>query len=73
MQKIELFLSGRKLLDQDIFSKSDPYIRVYFQPNPQSKFSFIGRTETVDNNLNPNFTKSFVVDYIFEVHQELKF
>jgi Ca2+-dependent lipid-binding protein len=33
----------------------------------------LGRTETIDNNLNPNFKKSFMVDFIFEARQELKF
>lgn len=33
----------------------------------------MGQTETILNNLNPNFTKSFLLDYIFEVKQELRF
>ena len=32
-----------------------------------------GRTETLKDNLNPNFKKSFIVDYIFEFKQECKF
>jgi hypothetical protein len=27
----------------------------------------IGRTEAINDNLNPNWTKSFTVDYVFEV------
>lgn len=68
-QKVEIFLTGRNLLDLDFFSKSDPYIKVYFSSSPNSKLNFIGRTETVDNNLNPNFNKSFILDYIFEARQ----
>jgi hypothetical protein len=26
----------------------------------------IGRTETLKDNLNPNFKKTFMIDYIFE-------
>ena len=26
-----------------------------------------GRTEKIDNNLNPNFTKSMTIEYHFEV------
>ncbi|EGR30079.1 hypothetical protein IMG5_142720 [Ichthyophthirius multifiliis] len=33
----------------------------------------IGRTETIKDNLNPNFKKTFVVDYIFEVKQQCRF
>ena len=73
MQKVEIFLSARNLLDMDFFSKSDPYIKVHFSSGPQRKPALIGRTETIDNNLNPNFTKSFKLDYIFEVKQELYF
>lgn len=65
MQKVEIFLSARNLLDMDFFSKSDPYVKVYFSSSPQRKPALIGRTETVDNNLNPNFVKSFQLDYIF--------
>ena len=57
----------------DFFSKSDPYVKVYFKNSPQRQQMLIGRTETIDNNLNPNFVKSFTLDYIFEVKQELFF
>jgi hypothetical protein len=33
----------------------------------------MGRTETVRDNLNPNFTKSFLVDYMFEMKQDCRF
>jgi len=49
----------------DVFSKSDPYVKVFFKSGPNHQWTFIGRTETIDNTLNPNFKKSFVVDYIF--------
>ena len=32
-----------------------------------------GRTEKILNNLNPNFAKTFTVDYFFEEVQKLKF
>lgn len=57
----------------DVFSKSDPYVKVYFKRMPSQPWVLVGRTETIDNNLNPNFKKSFLVDYVFEARQELKF
>jgi hypothetical protein len=33
----------------------------------------IGKTEMVLNNLNPDFTKVFVLDYFFEKEQIIKF
>jgi hypothetical protein len=57
----------------DIFSKSDPYVRVYYKKINNPNWILLGRTETVDNNLNPNFQRSFLFDYIFESRQDLKF
>ena len=73
MQKVEIFLSGRNLLDMDFFSKSDPYVKVFFSRGPNQPEILIGRTETIDNNLNPNFQKSFMLDYIFEARQPIRF
>ena len=33
----------------------------------------MGKTQTVSNNLNPNFSTTFKLDYIFEAHQTLRF
>ena len=33
----------------------------------------VGRTENIKNCLNPNFTKTFEVDYFFEEVQKLMF
>jgi hypothetical protein len=33
-QKIELFLNARGLGDLDFFSKSDPYVKVFFKRHP---------------------------------------
>lgn len=35
-------------------------------------FFQIGRTENVQNSLNPDFAKSFTVDYMFEQVQKVK-
>ena len=32
-----------------------------------------GRTETIQNTLNPQFVHKFVIDYYFEQSQKLKF
>uniref|UniRef100_A0A8C9MR83 Copine family member 9 n=1 Tax=Serinus canaria TaxID=9135 RepID=A0A8C9MR83_SERCA len=53
----------RNLLDMDTFSKSDP-------GGWQSRF---GRTEVIDNTLNPDFVRKFVLDYYFEEKQNLRF
>ncbi|XP_033106562.1 copine-8-like isoform X2 [Anneissia japonica] len=71
--KVELTVSCRKLRDMDVFSKSDPFC-VFYTVNPRTgQYQESGRTETIDNNLNPDFARKFVVDYFFEQHQPLKF
>ena len=70
-EKIEIFLSGRKLKNLDTFSKSDPYVKVTLIV--QGAVRELGKTEVLKNNLNPDFAKTFIIDYIFEVKQNLKF
>lgn len=70
-QKVELFFSCRNLLDLDTFSKSDPRLTLYQQVQGGA-WSIIGNTEIIQDNLNPDFSKSFIIDYIFECTQILK-
>ncbi|XP_014726924.1 PREDICTED: copine-9 [Sturnus vulgaris] len=85
--KVELTVSCRNLLDMDTFSKSDPGLgeqRVEGAPRqlrwgrvlggPPSPLSLqFGRTEVIDNTLNPDFVRKFVLDYYFEEKQNLRF
>jgi len=77
--KVELRFSCKDLPNLDSISKSDPRIYVYFQErkfqNKQVATNWvqIGSTETIMDNLNPEFTKSFVFDYYFECIQNLRF
>lgn len=46
------------------------------QPGPRSTprlFLQFGRTEVIDNTLNPDFVRKFIVDYFFEEKQNLRF
>ena len=71
---IEIFISGRNLRDLDFFSKSDPYVQVSYKRDFNCKnYSMVGRTETVKDNLNPTFSRSFKIDYIFESKQDIMF
>ncbi|XP_028288405.1 copine-3-like isoform X2 [Parambassis ranga] len=72
MKKVALSISCENLLDMDTFSKSDPLCLVLMNTSG-THWSEIGRTETIQNCLNPTFSKSFVVDYYFEVVQKLRF
>lgn len=71
-QKIEIFVSGRSLTNMDYFSKSDPYVK-FFLRAAGGKWNQVDRTETITDDLNPNFKKSFTVEFIFEEKQDCRF
>ncbi|XP_063797063.1 copine-9 isoform X1 [Pseudophryne corroboree] len=71
--KIEITVSCRSLLDMDTFSKSDPVVVLYVQGVGNKEWAEFGRTEVIDNTLNPDFVRKFVLDYFFEEKQNLRF
>lgn len=71
-EKVEFFFSCRSLKNMDVFSKSDPQI-IFSVKTPSNQWAEFGRTEVIKDNLNPNFSKTFQIDYIFEVQQHIKF
>ncbi|XP_054032550.1 copine-5 [Dryobates pubescens] len=71
--RVELTVSCRQLLDKDTFSKSDPLCVLYTQRPGCRQWREFGRTEVIDNTLNPDFLRKFVLDYFFEEKQNLRF
>uniref|UniRef100_A0A9J7YG61 Copine 8 n=1 Tax=Cyprinus carpio carpio TaxID=630221 RepID=A0A9J7YG61_CYPCA len=71
--KVEITVSCRNLLDRDTFSKSDPICVLYTQGIGSKEWREFGRTEVIDNTLNPDFVRKFILDYFFEERQNLKF
>ncbi|XP_062400574.1 copine-9-like [Sardina pilchardus] len=71
--KIEVTVSCRNLLDMDTFSKSDPVVVLYVQGIGTKEWREFGRTEVIDNTLNPDFVRKFVLDFFFEEKQNLRF
>ncbi|XP_030645887.1 copine-8 [Chanos chanos] len=71
--KVEITVSCRNLLDRDTFSKSDPICVLYTQTVGNREWREFGRTEVIDNTLNPDFVKKFIIDYFFEERQNLRF
>lgn len=51
VSKVELSISCTNLKDMDVFSKSDPIVFLYEKRGRE--WQKIGRTEVIDNNLNP--------------------
>eukprot|EP00027_Filamoeba_sp_ATCC50430_P000378 CAMPEP_0168556542 /NCGR_PEP_ID=MMETSP0413-20121227/8939_1 /TAXON_ID=136452 /ORGANISM="Filamoeba nolandi, Strain NC-AS-23-1" /LENGTH=553 /DNA_ID=CAMNT_0008587497 /DNA_START=38 /DNA_END=1699 /DNA_ORIENTATION=+ len=73
LSKVELSFSCSKLKNLDITSKSDPQLYVFLQPPRTTTWTEIGKTEQIQDNLNPKFAQSVVVDYYFEEVQNMKF
>uniref|UniRef100_A0A672NTG8 Copine 8 n=1 Tax=Sinocyclocheilus grahami TaxID=75366 RepID=A0A672NTG8_SINGR len=71
--KVEITVSCRNLLDRDTFSKSDPSKNIFLLLCCSNAYCTFGRTEVIDNTLNPDFVRKFILDYFFEERQNLKF
>lgn len=68
-EPVNLYFSCKKLYDADILSKSDPFIKL-FSLDQKGNQSFVGNTEVIMNNLNPDFETAIKVEYVFEAHQK---
>ena len=69
--EITIYISGRNLKNLDLFTKSDPKCEVFEFVG--DRWTSLGKTEVKNNNLNPDFAKSFNLKYYFEKIQKLKF
>ena len=72
-QRVSLFLSCRKLKNLDAMSLSDPQIEVHIMDPISKTWCLVGKTEVINNNLNPDFSKFIECDFYFEREQNLKF
>ncbi|CAD8179864.1 unnamed protein product [Paramecium octaurelia] len=68
---IELFVHCEGLPKMDAFSLTDPVVVAYYEKD--DKWVYIDRTEIIPESLNPKFVKTFIVNYIFERKQKLRF
>ncbi len=58
LSKVELSVSCAGLTDMDYFSKSDPVVFLYERQGRD--WLKLGRTEVIDNNLNPKVSLCLV-------------
>ncbi|XP_052230447.1 copine-3-like isoform X2 [Dreissena polymorpha] len=70
MSKVELRISCRKLKNRDTMSKSDPCAVLFMETG--GTWVEMGRTENVQNCLDPDFAKCYTVEYMFEQVQKVK-
>lgn len=70
--KVIIKLQCRDLLDLDLVSKSDPFAVFYLKAEMDKVWRRIGRTETIMDNLDPQWDTEFKINYYFEKNQKYK-
>ena len=74
-ERVMLFFNCLALKDMDTFSKSDPQLFLYERNSNlgSAPWRLVGKTEMIDDNLNPDFATPMELNFHFESHQYLKF
>jgi len=70
--RVMLSIQCKGLANKDTFSKSDPCCILQLKAS-NGLWNEVGRTEVVQNNLNPKFKTKIETDFTFEKKQDLKF
>lgn len=72
--KVELTISCKNLYNTHIIrGTSDPYCVVSVKRPWQDRYVEIGRTEIIENSINPQWFKKILLDYSFEAIQHIEF
>eukprot|EP01084_Bolivina_argentea_P247069 413380_1 len=72
-ERLEIFISCRNLPKMDLNSPSDPFVVISQKNEKNSRFEELCKTEVVQDNNNPEFSKQIVIDYKFEEVQLIRF
>ena len=71
--KVTLYISCQKLINLDQLTETDPMVKLYVKDDTKNEWIFDESTETINNTLDPKFTKALTINYYFEKTQNLKF
>lgn len=69
-EEIQQFFCCKNLPNLDSHSKTDPMLELHFQT--LNGWRLVGQTEVIKDNLNPEFAKSMIIDFVFESTQIFK-
>eukprot|EP00095_Tigriopus_kingsejongensis_P004018 snap_masked-scaffold5_size1054832-processed-gene-1.6 protein:Tk04018 transcript:snap_masked-scaffold5_size1054832-processed-gene-1.6-mRNA-1 annotation:"PREDICTED: copine-9-like" len=67
--QVELALKCKNLRHRDHFSPPDPVCIIFIKSRGSRQWKRLGRTEMVKNESNPEWAKTFLVDFYFEEKQ----
>ena len=70
---VDLFIRCRNLKDADFIGKSDPFVKASFVNDSYKEIQKLGKTEQIENELNPQFAKPISVQYLFNKKQVVGF
>ena len=72
---VQIFVSATKVKNMDMMTDSDPQCSLKSRPmfDEDTPWKFLGDTEVIDNNLNPQWLRHFSINYVFHLDKELKF
>uniref|UniRef100_A0A674K1X2 C2 domain-containing protein n=1 Tax=Terrapene triunguis TaxID=2587831 RepID=A0A674K1X2_9SAUR len=71
--KVELTVSFQLSTLTCVLFSFPPVCVLYTQGIETKQWREFGRTEVIDNTLNPDFVRKFILDYFFEEKQSLRF
>ena len=64
-EKIEIFISGRKLADLNSITSTDSFLVVWLlEPNRPKRQ--VLKTKVYTSDLNPNYAETIVLEFMFE-------
>mmetsp|Transcript_7132 Transcript_7132/g.21757 ORF Transcript_7132/g.21757 Transcript_7132/m.21757 type:complete len:291 (+) Transcript_7132:193-1065(+) len=58
-----LSIHGKDLINLDVVSQTDSFVVVKSARRDDAEMTVLGRTETIDNDLNPHFVKAFPLSF----------
>jgi len=77
--ELELHFACSGLKNVDVGSLTDSAAVVYlrsgyksFKISGRGQYKFVGKTETITDNLNPVYVQSVVINYLFEEKQDIR-
>ena len=56
----------------DLIGKTDPVCTLYYKESLTAKWKKSDKTETIQDSINPDFKKSFMLKFYFEKYQYIK-
>eukprot|EP01039_Chlorochromonas_danica_P004769 gene4769-5229_t len=71
IEKLDIFLSARQLPKLHTFNMTDPFVVLYNYDPVKKATTKVATTEVIKDNVNPHWVAPIVLNYMFEIAQEV--